>query len=160
MVGGGIPLLFLYALFILLGAFLTGRPVARDEPPHVLLPSRSSSGHSRHNLRKQKDRLAAVSPKHDQVVWSGSCALPLPTPAEQTQRAEASGEERKSGWERDLPSSPYATTTRLKFAVNRNAEEVSASRGPAVMSAFDAKRSGGEHLNVTQGSAFKYLSRI
>ena len=42
----------------------------------------------------QKDRLAAVSPKSDQVLWSGGCLrLPLPAPAEQTQRAEAGGEE-------------------------------------------------------------------
>jgi hypothetical protein len=47
-------------------------------------------------LSKKIDRLAAVSPKSDLVF--GLCgwgALPLPAPAEQTQRAEAGGEEWK-----------------------------------------------------------------
>jgi len=43
---------------------------------------------------QKKDRLAAVSPKSDQVLWSGGCLrLPLSAPAKQTQRAEAGGEE-------------------------------------------------------------------
>ena len=40
--------------------------------------------------------LTAVCPKSNQVFCSsGSSALPLPAPAEQTQRAEAGGEERE-----------------------------------------------------------------
>ena len=56
-------------------------------------PLSANSGHLQTDLRKQKDRLAAVSPKLDQVFRSGGCLLPLPAPAEQTQRAEAAGEE-------------------------------------------------------------------
>jgi hypothetical protein len=53
--------------------------------------------------RKKKDRLAAVSPKSDQVFGSGGCessVLPLPAPAKQTHHAEATSEEREGGWER------------------------------------------------------------
>jgi hypothetical protein len=46
---------------------------------------------------KQKDRLAAVSPKFNLPDWSRYQSLPLPAPAEQTQRAEAAGEEREHG---------------------------------------------------------------
>ncbi len=46
---------------------------------------------------KKKDRLAAVSPKSDQVFWLGGCltcsVLSFPAPAKQTQPAEAAGEE-------------------------------------------------------------------
>jgi len=39
---------------------------------------------------KQKGRLAAASPKSDQILSSGGCeysfTIPLPAPAEQTQR--------------------------------------------------------------------------
>jgi 4-diphosphocytidyl-2C-methyl-D-erythritol kinase len=41
--------------------------------------------------RKQKDRLAAVSAKSNQMFGSGGSVLSLFTPAEQTQRAEAGG---------------------------------------------------------------------
>ena len=48
----------------------------------------------------KKDRLAAVSPKFDLTFSSDSKSrFPLPAPAEQTQHAEASGEEWESGWE-------------------------------------------------------------
>ncbi len=50
--------------------------------------------------RKKKDRHAAVLPKSDQMILLGrdSSALPLLAPAEQTQSAEAGGEEWEGGW--------------------------------------------------------------
>ena len=56
----------------------------------------SAKCHSRPTQRAkkriQKDRLAAVLPKSDYVLWSGDCdssCLPLPPPAKQTIRTEA-----------------------------------------------------------------------
>jgi hypothetical protein len=53
---------------------------------------------------KKKVRLAAVFPHSDQVIWLGSdsCNVPtLPTPAKQTQRAEAGGEKWSGALEKD-----------------------------------------------------------
>ncbi len=51
-----------------------------------------------------KDRLAAVAPKCDQMFCLGGCDsggwLSLPAPTEQTQRTEASGEERERSGKR------------------------------------------------------------
>jgi hypothetical protein len=48
-------------------------------------------GGNSNNFVKQKDRLAAVSPKFNLLIRSGGGerGLPFPTPAKQTQRAKA-----------------------------------------------------------------------
>ena len=59
----------------------------------------------------QNGRLAAASRIFDQVFLSGCGTLPLPAPAEQTQRAEAGSEEWECGWERSV-----TRTARRRFA--------------------------------------------
>jgi hypothetical protein len=52
--------------------------------------------------RQREDRRAAVSPKSNQLLWLGcecKSLLPLPAPAEQTQRPETGGEECRRGRE-------------------------------------------------------------
>jgi len=54
--------------------------------------------------RKQKDRLAAASPKWS-MFWSvnsGSCFLPLPAPTEIAENPRATGKERKRGRKRRI----------------------------------------------------------
>jgi len=93
---------------------------------------------NRNQQRKWKDRREAVSPKTNQALRSsGGNGLPLPAPVQQTQRAEAGGEEWRSGW---VGCDSFGVYSKKQAARSNHSAIIRSAPRPVWISAYLAGR--------------------